>query len=200
MTSVALPTLEWNPTAASGHRHGHAIARVVAHRWGDRYVNEKQEAGVYHGVVNYFKDKKNGASAHIVFPGSAVPGEATQMVSWSDYAWTQAAYNPGSVEVEAADAIFVGHDVAGMATLARILAFLLATGGGLYAPFKRPLPPVWSHERGLCRHADLGAAGGGHTQCPTTDLAQWRHLVKLTQNEYHLAASGAKPFRQTWGR
>lgn len=180
-----LPELTWAPTGARGDRHGHPVELVVAHRWGVRYTTAKAEAASYRGVINYFSDPVNKASAHVVYPGSAVPGAAGQMVRWSDYAWAQAAYNPAAVEIEAADAIWLGHDPAGLEQLARMFAFLLHAAR---------LPPVWSHSRGFCRHADLGQAGGGHTACPTTDLVLWRSFVRLVQAEY---ARGG--FRHSWG-
>ena len=185
-TPVILPDLLWHPTAASSSRNGHPVDLVVVHRWGVRYTTEPDEAKSYHGVINWFSNPANRASAHVVFPGSAVPGEATQMVAWADMAWAEAAYNPVADDVESADAIWVGGDTEGMAVLARIVAFRLHVRG---------LPAVWSTRRGFCRHADLGAAGGGHTSCPTTDMAQWRHFVTLVQHE---AARGG--FRKTWGR
>lgn len=159
---------------------------MVVHRWGVRYTSEEAEAASYRGVVSYFSDPRNRASAHVVFPGSAVPGEATQMVAWHDMAWSEASYNPVSDDIESADAIWLGHDPDGLAVLARIVAFRL---------HKRGLPGVWSTRHGMCRHADLGAAGGGHLECPTTDLPLWRHFVSLVQHE--LERGG---FRQTWGR
>ena len=182
---VILPNLVWHPTAASGNRHGHPVEIVVVHRWGVRYVDPKHETASYHGVVNYFSDVRHEASAHIVFPGSAAQGEATQMVHWSDFAWAQAAFNPAADEIESADAIWLGKDPRGMAVLARIVACRLHA---------RNLPPVWSHRYGFCRHADLGAAGGGHTECPTTDLKLWRHFVTLVKAEY--SRGGCRP----WGR
>lgn len=185
--SVVLPKLVWKPTAASGHRHPvHPVTLVVVHRWGVRYTTSDAEAHSYEGVIDYFMDKGHGASAHVVYPGSAVLGEATQMVAWNDYAWAEAAYNPVADDVESADAIWLGHDPDGFAQLARIVAFRLHARG---------LPAVWSHVRGFCRHADLGSAGGGHTACPTTDLALWRKFVHAVQYE---AARGG--FRAEWGR
>jgi hypothetical protein len=182
---VVLPRLTWHPTAASGNRHGHPVTVVVVHRWGVRYVDTSHEKLAYAGVVRYFSDPANDASAHIVFPGSAAPGVATQMVSWAHLAWTQAAYNPAADDVESADAIWLGHDAHGMATLARIVACRLHA---------RNLPPVWSHTHGFCRHADLGAAGGGHSSCPTTNLTLWRHFVGLVKDEFN--RGGCRP----WGR
>ena len=182
---ASLPELDWKPTQAKGDRHGHPVDLVVVHRWGLNYVSPAETVAAYHGVISEFLNPANDASAHIVFPGSAVKGKATQMVAWKDYAWTQAAYNPRCDEVESADAIWQGHDPEGFKVLARIVAFRL---------HKRGLPPVWSSGRGFCRHYDLGAAGGGHTD-PTTDLHLWRSFVKLVQAEH---ARGH--FRETWGR
>lgn len=198
--AAILPELAWKASGGATPRHGSHVARVVIHRWGERIpVSELDEAKLYGGVVNYLRDAKNRASAHVVHPGTIAPGLATQLVRWSDFAWAEAAYNPTSVEVESADAIWIQdehgvYDEVGLETLARITAFLLSTGGGLHLPTERTLPPVWSHERGFCRHADLGAAGGGHTECPTTDVARWRHFCSRVEYQWHLGQ-----FRPTWG-
>jgi hypothetical protein len=200
VSGVILPELAWKPSGGYSQRHGSRIARVVVHRWGERIpVSELVEAALYAHVVTYLRDSVNRASAHVVMPGSIVPGQAAQLVKWSDFAWTEAAYNPTSVEVECADAIWVPdehgvYDETGFEVTARIVAFLLASGGGLRDPAKRVLPPVWSHERGFCRHADLGVAGGDHPNCPTTDLARWRHFCSRV--EFHFALGG---FRPLWG-
>ena len=181
-----LPTLHWKPTAASGTRGGHGVNLVVVHRWGVRYTTEPAEAASYDGVIRFLGDPANRASAHVVYPGSAVPDHATQMVAWEQMAWAEAAYNPDADDIESADAIWVGGDEAGFAQLARIVAYRL---------HKRGLPAMWSTRRGFCRHADLGAAGGGHTECPTTDLAKWRTFVRAVQHEHELGG-----FRDSWGR
>lgn len=200
MTATVLPRLVWHGTPNRGQRFSsHPLELVVVHRWGVRVTTETAEATSYQGTVNWLSNPASQVSSHLVFPGSAVPGEATQMVGWQDYAWAEAAYNPVAVEVESADAIWVPmsdgtRDSTGMAVLARIVAFLLASGGGLHDPKTRVLPAVWSTNRGFCRHADLGAAGGGHTSCPTTDIGLWRHFVSLVQAEYARAG-----FRPAWG-
>lgn len=181
-----LPDLHWNPTGNSGERFGHPVDLIVVHRWGVRYTNEQQEAATYQGVINYFKERSSQVSAHVVFPGSAVPGEATQMVSWDHMAWAEAAYNPVADDIESADAIWLGHDDEGLNVLARIVAARLHARG---------LPAVWSTRKGFCRHADLGAEGGGHLACPTTDLNLWRRFVGLVQLERERGG-----FRPHWGR
>ncbi len=168
---------------------------VVVHRWGVRYQSPEASARSYLGVLAHFRDPRNQASAHVVYPGSALDGggAAAQLVRWSERAWTEAAFNPVSDEVESADAIWLGHDWHGLQVLARIVAKRLRV---------RRLPPVALHPeqaqttgRGFCRHADLGAAGGGHTSCPTTDDELWADFAQLVAHEYQ-----RRPFRPRWGR
>jgi hypothetical protein len=171
---VVLPELDWVPTQACGSRGGAKVVRVVVHRWGVAYTGEPAEARSYEGVIREFKNPANKASAHIVFPGSAVPGKATQMVAWNEMAWTESEYNPTSDDIESADAIWLGKDPVGFQTLARLVAMRL---------HERKLPAVWSEERGFCRHGDLGVAGGGHTSCPTTDVAVWRAFARAVREQ-----------------
>lgn len=183
---VVLPRIKWVPTEAKGSRNGQRVTRVVMHRWASPYTTEAAEARSYGGVIAEFENPDNQASAHFVFPGSAKPGEITQMVRYSEKAWTEAAYNPSSVEVESADAIWLGHDPHGLAVLARITAFLL---------HKYDLPAVHSTTHGFCRHGDLGQAGGGHTVCPVPAGAPiWDAFTALVKHE---AARGG--FLKTWG-
>jgi hypothetical protein len=188
----ALPDLKWEATQNCGDRHGAKIRLVVVHRWGVRYTSEHDEAASYHGVINYFKQPSSQASAHIVYPGSAAPGEATQMVRWSQKAWAEAYYNPDSVEVESADAIWLGHDPAGFHQLARITAYFLHHYN---LPDRELNATGVVHGSGFCRHADLGQLGGGHTACPTTDLHLWNAFAGLVRSEYQRGG-----FRLTWGK
>jgi len=181
-----LPNILWNPTHNYGNRNGALVTRVVLHTWGVAYSSEKAEAASYHGVINYFKEPKSEASSHFVYPGSAVENEITQMVNYAHYAWTEAAYNPTSVEIECADAIWLGHDPEGFEQLVHIVGFLLHHFN---------LPPVWDISHGFCRHGDLGMAGGGHTACPTTNMNRWKEFVKRVDVNYK-----AGGYRKVWGR
>jgi hypothetical protein len=74
------------------------------------------------------------------------------------------------------------------AVAARIVGFLLQKHG---------LPVRWAKRgegSGFCRHYDLGAAGGGHSD-PTTDDAVWQRFVDRVEHE--VARGG---FRHAWGR
>lgn len=189
MSEVVLPNLEWNPTETnSGSRDGKSVSLVVVHRWGASSVPvlPNEEKISYGGVISWFHNPASEVSAHVVFPGSAVPNEATQIVAWDGMAWAEENYNPVADEIESADDIWIGTDVQGMTVLARIVAYRLHARG---------LPAEWSTEKGFCRHADLGAAGGGHTECPTTDMTLWKTFVDLVQAE---AKRGGFP--ESWGR
>ncbi len=180
-----LPTIVSRPTRARGDRHGLKVERVVLHTWGGRYTTEPAEAVSYRAVISEFLNVANGASAHFVYPGSAVPNEITQMVDYADYAWTEAAYNPTSVEIECADAIWQGHDPDGLEQLAHITGYLL---------HRFRLQPVHEVNGGFCRHGDLGTAGGGHLFCPTADLAFFRAFGQKVAEHYH-----AGGYRKRWG-
>lgn len=184
---VVLPELQQVATAAQEDRGGQAVVRVAVHRWGVAYTDAIGEAASYHGVVDYFTDPDHEASAHLVYPGSAVGRGrlATQMVPWSKAAWAEKDYNRSSDDVESADAIWLGKDWHGFHVLARMVAMRLHVRG---------LPATWSVERGFCRHGDLGAAGGGHPLCPTTDLHLWGMFSQAVKVE--LARGG---FRRVWG-
>jgi hypothetical protein len=186
MSAVILPELDWTPTTAKGSRGGQQVEVIFVHVWGVRFTDLPAEARSYQGVINEFLNPANQASAHLVYPGSAVPGKATQMVAWSEMAWTEMADNPRGISVESADAIWQGHDPLGFHQLARIVAGL--------AHFNN-LPCVWSIARGFARHGDGGNADGGHTVCPTGDMSLWRSFVALVEFEYHRGQ-----FRPSWGR
>ena len=182
-----LPKITWKPTQAKGSRNGLKVERVVLHTWGGRYTTEKAEKVSYGGVIAEFENLKSQASAHFVYPGSAVPNEITQMVPYAEYAWTEANWNPTSVEIECADAIWQGHDKPGLEQLAHITGFLLHH-------FK--LKPVHEIHGGFCRHGDLNEGSYSHPVCPVPAGApiftEFAHLVK--QN-YERGG-----YRAKWGR
>src|SRR5437868_2157250 len=111
--SVALPELEWVPTRACSSRHGAKVRLVVLHRWG---------GGTLAGVEHWFENPSDRASAHVVYAGERGrdAGRSAQMVSWAEKAWTEAYYNAASVEIECADAIWIGGDAAGLHRVARM--------------------------------------------------------------------------------
>lgn len=182
-----LPHIVWAPTPNHGQRAGKKVERVVLHTWGAKFTTEKAEAASYEGVIHYFTEPQTKVSAHFVYPGSAKPNEITQMVAYRDYAWTEADYNPTSVEIECADAIWQGKDPSGLEQLAHIVGYLLHH-------FK--LAPQHSTSDGFCRHGDLGKAGGDHLSCPTTNMTLWNHFAARVITNYKAGGYRTTP----WGR
>ena len=116
------------------------------------------------------------------------PLEFTQLVRWSEKSWSCEAFNGVSEGLEIDDDAWTGKDPEALRVAARIVAFRL---------HKRGLPARWARKgygRGFCRHADLGLAGGGHTECPTTNLILWLKFVYMVKRELRRGN-----FRHEWG-
>jgi hypothetical protein len=141
-----------------------------------------------------FRNVANEVSSTIVYAGEVGrdAGRCVQMVALADKAWTESAFNASGVSIESADAIWLGHDPHGFSRLARMTAWLL---------HHLELPATWVHQaaiasgHGHCRHADGGAAAGGHTSCPTTDLALFGQFADLVRRELK-----RDQFRHEWAR
>lgn len=156
------------------------------HRWA---------GGSFASVCDWLSHPKSQASAHVVYAGGAGEdaGRARQLVPFAEKAWTESHLNPIGYSIESADAIWLGHDPEGFAQLARIVALLChihrlparaVSGAGIV-----------EGESGFCRHADGGALAGGHTSCPTRDLALWQAFAARVSAEYRHGG-----FRDKWGR
>lgn len=177
--SIVLPALTFKASPNVSSRHGEKVHLLVAHR----------PVGSYEGAVNYLCTTAAQASAHIVLKGDGL--EATQLVGWDEKAWACVAFNAFSENFEIADELWLpaAKDSHGLKVAARIFAFRCK---------KRGIPPIWTKDplrvAGICRHYDLGIAGGGHTD-PTTDEALWKHFITLVKTEFDRGG-----FRPTWGR
>lgn len=188
--SIALPSLVWTPTEAKGPRAaGVSIEDVFLHRWGiTAWAKESID-----GVIREFLNPANDASAHFVYAGEvgADAGRCVQMVALGEKAWTEALFNSEGVSIECGDAMWLGHDPRGFARAARITGWLVK---------HLDLSDSWvrdphTHARGIARHADGGADGGGHTSCPTTDLELWQQFLARVRAE--LKHGG---YRTVWAR
>ena len=185
----ALPEpLLWRPTRNRSSRNGHVPRVVFVHRW---------SGGTFDGVCSWFKTSSgaDAVSSHLVYAGELGrdAGRCAQMVAIADKAWTESLWNPIGISIECADAVWLGGDVAGFATTARIVAFLCHRYG--IPPHELDAHAIAAGAAGFARHADGGAAGGGHTSCPTTDLALWNQFAERVVLEYRHGG-----FRGTWTR
>lgn len=162
MSAVVLPELVWRETPNRSSRNGRRIKLLVWH----------ETAGAYAGSVSWLCNPRAQASAHLVVREDG--GEATQLVPLAEKAWHASDFNPQSIGVEHANVTAKGYATEEQLRVsARIFGWLCLEYG---------IPPRWSRDGlspGVCRHLDLGAAGGGHTQCGPS-LAYWhRFLVML---------------------
>jgi hypothetical protein len=174
---VVLPPLTWHQSPNYSSRHGEKVHLIVCHR----------PVGSYAGSIATLCDPSRQASAHVITKTGGL--EATQLVAWGDKAWACVAFNSMSDNIEFSDEMWVGQDPHGLAVAARIVAFRC---------HERGIPPVWTRDplntAGVCRHYDLGVAGGGHTD-PTTDDSVWRSFMSMVIAEFNRGG-----FRATWGR
>jgi N-acetylmuramoyl-L-alanine amidase len=189
LSNPVLPQLEWKPLETFSSRNGKQTELVVVHTWGASH------GATADGVWGYQSHVANQVSSHYIY-GGTLPGpnkdRLIQGVKLADKAWTECGFNAIGISIENNDTILNwGTDPAGMEVLARIVAWHCHKYG---------LPPNWVRgknllkgRKGFCRHADLGAAGCGHLQCPTTNLVRWIKFVYLVKREYKRAG-----FRPDW--
>jgi hypothetical protein len=182
VSAVVLPPLEQHPSPNRSPRRAGVVPYViVVHR----------PVGGYASALRALTDPAPGGdrdaavSAHILTDSSR---RAAQLVPWDRKAWAAEAFNSQGYHIETDDDAWNGRDPAALATAARIVAYLCTRTG---------IPPVWTRDPanlpGVCRHYDLGRAGGGHTD-PTTDVALWTRFVRMVVDEFKRGG-----FRPSWG-
>lgn len=145
--------------------------------------------GGYQGSIATFEQAYSGnpVSAHLVLREDG--GEATQMVAYGKKAWHCCAYNSRSIGIEMAGFEEKGYADSEWGATAEITAYLCHRFG---------IPPRWAPHgdgAGVCRHLDLGAAGGGHVD-PTQDPAVWASFVARVKTLYDAGGFPAQP----WGK
>jgi hypothetical protein len=183
---AVLAPLVQRKTPNQSSRNGARIDLIVWH----------ETAGAYAGAVAWLctptEYDRNGkvisgpdASAHLVVREDG--REVTQLVHLANKAWHAAEYNSRSVGVEHANVTAKGYATDDeLRESARIFAWLCWHLG---------IPARWAPKgvgRGVVRHLELGAAGGGHTSCGPWDTGWHRFLVLLAEE----AQRGG--FRKTW--
>lgn len=184
--SLPAPPLPYHASPNHSSRNGRRARLVFLHRWG---------GGNFASVRTWLSEPRSQASAHVVYGGTLerTSGQAVQLVPFAEKAWTECELNPVGISVESADAIWTGHDAHGFAQLARIVALLCH----LHLDACRPVSAagIVAGSHGFTRHADAGALGCGHLECPTTDAALWRQFSERVVAEHRLGG-----FRDRWGR
>lgn len=148
VSAIILPELVQRQSPNRSSRNGDRVHLLVWH----------ETAGAYAGSVSWLCNPAAQASAHLVIREDGA--EATQLVHLAVKAWHCAAFNGVSVGVEHANTTAKGYaSERQLEVSARVFGWLCIHLG---------VPPKRSRngqEPGICRHMDLGVAGGGHLQC-----------------------------------
>lgn len=164
--AVILPPLKQVHSPNYSSRHGAKITLLVYH----------ESAGHYNSDVSWLCNPQAQASAHGVVREDG--GEVTQLVHLADKAWAQADFNAIAVGIEHSNLTAKGFaSWEQLAVSARLFAWMA---------WKLDIPirvASQSHPLGICRHQDLGLAGGGHTQCGM-DEPQHTQWMKMIANEH----------------
>src|SRR5260370_18666180 len=163
---TTLPILKWLPTKNFSARTT-KISLIVVH----------DTEGGYQGAIATFMNSHAKVSAHLVLKEDG--SEATQMVGFHEKAWACCAFNSMSLNLEMAGFIAKGYSVGELNEAALIVAYLA---------HRYDVPLTWSrtgHTPGVCRHRDLGKAGGGHTD--PCDDSTWSKFMDLVESENHTA-------------
>ena len=132
--------------------------------------------GGYLGSVSWLCMAAAKASAHLCM--SEDGSEVSQLVPLSMKAWAQCSFNGKGVSQELPGKTAEGNPEARWRAAALIVAWLCREYG---------LPPVWARGglgRGVCQHADLGAAGGGHHDCSGVGSPTWLAFMAMAQQAF----------------
>ncbi len=175
-TPVVLPPLVQRRTPNQSSRNGHGITHLVWHA----------TAGAYLPSLNWLCNPAADASCHAMLREDG--GEVTQLVALQAKAWHAFPFwNLCSVGIEHASRGAGFATAAQQHESARLFGWLC---------WHLNIPPVHGvgRPRGIVRHRDLGAAGGGHSDGPTDDV--WFHQY-LPAVQHELARGG---FRKVYLR
>jgi N-acetylmuramoyl-L-alanine amidase len=174
---VILPPLVQRASPNQSSRRGVQPTLLVWH----------ETAGNYAGACSWLCNPDAEASAHLVVREDGA--EATQLVALAAKAWHAAAFNSKAIGVEHANTTPKGYATERQLQVsARIFGWLC---------IQCKIPPRWSRDGnvpGVCRHSDLGLAGGGHTQCGP-GLKDWQRFLDLLAHE--LDRGG---YRKSWAK
>lgn len=171
---IVLPPLKWLSSPNYSSRGGQRVRLLVTHSC----------EGSYLGSQNWFSQARSQVSAHLILKEDG--SEAVQMVAFGNKAWSCCALNSVSESYEMAGYENKGFSEGALTALADIVAYRLHING---------LPPRFAEKgvgEGMCRHLDLGAAGGNHKDWTLSDDV-WNAFVGRVQHVYAQPMPGSWP-------
>jgi len=129
-------------------------------------LHTAEGARTYQSLGSFFASSSSGVSSHVGIDDT--PNTVGEYVKRPDKAWTQANYNPMAVAAELC--AFAAWDSAEWSRHPNMLATTAAWIQEEAAAFNIPIVRLTPNQaqgggRGVCQHVDLGAGGGGHTDC-----------------------------------
>jgi hypothetical protein len=145
----------WMPSPNYSSRAGAGVRLVVVHT--------AEGALTYQSLGNYFASPSSGVSSHVGIDDT--PGVVGEYVARDHKAWTQGNANPYSTAAElCAFAAWTPADWAAHPVMVDNCAAWIAEECAAFGIPNRKLSAAEAQggAAGVCGHADLGAAGGGH--------------------------------------
>ena len=139
----------------------------------DLLVTHMEEGGSA-GSEAWLADPRAEAAPHVAI--NEIGDRLTQFVPLQFKAWAQCAFNSAGLSLE-----IPGFTAQGIPD-ARWQAAALIWG---WASLVYDIPPVWVPNglgRGICQHADLGAAGGGHHDACGVGSPTWMKFLGYVQS------------------
>lgn len=168
-----LPELVWVPSP-NHYFWGMRPRGIVVH----------ETEGAYAGAVSWFAQPRSQVSAHLVLREDG--GQATQCVPWRRPAWHAVNANDHTIGIELAGFTAEPNDPAQIARAARICGYFCRRYG---IPTRQADAKGYG---GICRHRDLGAYGGNHSDPGGFD---WPLFLLAVAKETRRGG-----YRPVWGR
>jgi hypothetical protein len=181
---VVLPPLAYRESPNQSARNAGVVPYLVV--W-------HRPVGTYEGSIDWLCNPRSMVSAHVLTEGRRTQADvATQLVPWHRKAWSCAAFNSASYNIEVDDDAWDGGDPHALDVAARI---------GAWLSWKTGIPAAWSRDPlrdpGHVLHSDLGRAGGGHADPLGIPPDPRRKADFMRRVRRELDRGG---FRTTWGR
>jgi hypothetical protein len=148
----------WIPSPNYSSRGGAAVRLIVLHT--------AEGALTYQSLGSFFANPSSGVSSQVGIDDTA--NTVGEYVTRANKSWTQGNFNPvaTSAELCAFAAWTPAEWDRHQGMLANTAAWIAEEAAAFGIPLVKLTPgQAQGSSRGVCQHVDLGAAGGGHTDC-----------------------------------
>jgi hypothetical protein len=170
----------WIPSPNFSSRGGAIVRLIVLHT--------AEGALTIEGLGAFFQQSSAQVSSHV--GADDKPGIIGEYVHAADKAWTVAAFNPVSVNIELCAFAAWSRDewMKHPHMLSNCAQWIAESAAQFHLPIKALTPAeAQGSGRGVCQHRDLGTAGGGHHDCGPG--FPYLHVLELARTGGHTAAA-----------